>query len=358
MFDLNDYDYELSPELIAQSPVLERDRSRLLVINGSHGSFEDRMFCDILDRFRPGDRLVINDTRVFPARLSGTKPTGGKLELFLLEYPGLPADPETAASFSVTVKCLLKSSKRPKPGSGIVFDEKYSGQILEYLGGGEALVRLEGQGGFEEFLEDFGQVPLPPYIKREKGTSEADRERYQTVFAVNTGAVAAPTAGLHFTPDLLDALAGKGIGISRITLHVGHGTFVPVRVDDIRDHKIHAEYVSITRQTADQIKATRERGGRIWAVGTTTARLLEYAANVNGELEAGEGWCDLYIYPGYRFRVVDNLITNFHLPKSSLLFLVSALAGRERILQAYHHAVSRRYRFYSYGDAMAIIMKP
>lgn len=367
-FDLVSYQYELPPRQIAQLPAEKREKSRLLVLDCRTDRIEDMKFTDILDFFNPGDLLVVNDTRVFPARLEGRKDTGGKTELFLLEYP----DFKTAEALeectgraptrrieAVTVTGLLKSSKKAKRGSRLFFSDNLEGEVLQYLIDGKVQVRLcfNVSSGLlpEEILQSGGRIPLPPYIHRDAGDRPEDRERYQTLFARKHGAVAAPTAGLHFSESLLRKLGEKHIQIAPITLHVGYGTFAPVRVTDIRDHKIHAEYVEIPEETAALVNQTRKAGKRVWTVGTTTARTLEFAAAESGQVEAKQGWCGLYIYPGYRFRAVDGLITNFHLPGSSLLFLVAALAGRSRILHAYDTAIRLGYRFYSYGDAMLII---
>lgn len=357
MFDVEDYNYYLPPASIAQEPAARRDESRLLVM-GSEGQLTDRMFGDLLELLKPGDLLVVNDTKVFPARIKGVKETGGKVELFLLGYPLLAAGGVGTSGLNrAEAVCLLKSSKRPKPGSRLLFGEDFAGEVLEDLDGGKARVVLTFRGELESLLTVHGQMPLPPYIRRESGGEEADRERYQTVYARELGAVAAPTAGLHFTPELLALIRSRGVRFANITLHVGYGTFSPVRVTNIRDHDIHKEYIKISNETVALVNKTRKAGGRIWAVGTTTARALEDAANEEGGISGKEDWCGLYIYPGYRFKVVDHLITNFHLPKSSLLFLVSAMAGYSKVMAAYKHAVKDGYRFYSYGDAMTVTVE-
>ena len=357
-YDLSAYDYELPAASIAQAPADRRDESRLLVMDCGADTLRDRRFRDIGDYLEPGDLLVANDTRVFPARLEGRKESGGRAELMLLGYP----QPITAAAANTatewqeaTATGLVKSSKRPKPGSKLLFGDDLHAIVEEILADGKVRVRLRHRGDLDGLLARHGRLPLPPYIRRGEEEAASDRERYQTVYADKTGAVAAPTAGLHFTPELLESLRAKGVEFATVTLHVGYGTFAPVRVADIRDHQIHAEYLSVSAETAQRINAARAAGQKVWAVGTTTVRALEFAANEKGEVEPKEGLCDLYIYPGYRFRVVSRLITNFHLPQSSLLFMVSSLAGRERVLQGYRHAVANGYRFYSYGDAMAII---
>ncbi|MFH7319818.1 tRNA preQ1(34) S-adenosylmethionine ribosyltransferase-isomerase QueA [Desulfurivibrio sp. D14AmB] len=349
-FSLTDYDYDLPPELIAQRPAANRDASRLLVLDRSRGTLADRNFPALLQLLSAGDLLVFNDTRVFPARLLGRKESGGRIELLLLEYP------QPLAESDFTAWGLLKSSKGPRLDQRLLFGDELQAKVAEVGEGGKVRVILRcGGEGLDACLGRHGRMPLPPYIRRGEAETAADRRRYQTVYAAVTGAVAAPTAGLHFTRELLAAIAAKGVGLARITLHVGYGTFAPVRAEDIREHAIHAEHFAISEENAGLVNRTRAAGGRIWAVGTTSVRALEAAADPGGLVRPGGGWCRLYIYPGYRFRVVDNLLTNFHLPKSSLLFLVSALAGRERIMAAYAHAVAQRYRFFSYGDAMAII---
>jgi S-adenosylmethionine:tRNA ribosyltransferase-isomerase len=367
-FDLESYQYELPQHQIAQLPTEKREQSRLLVLDCRHDLLQDMKFSDILDFFSPGDLLVVNDTKVFPARLEGRKDTGGKAELFLLEYPDFnnsdtvrkPAGQSLTGKIQcISVTGLIKSSKKAKPGSHFFFNHNLEAELLQYLADGKVQVRLcfnvsNGQNP-EEILLSSGRVPLPPYIHRNDKDHHEDRKRYQTLFAQKPGAVAAPTAGLHFSESLLRKLKEKNIRIAPITLHVGYGTFAPVRVKDIRQHKIHDEYVEIGSETAELIKQTRESGKRVWTVGTTTARTLEFAAAETGQVEAKQGWCGLYIYPGYRFKIVNGLITNFHLPESSLLFLVAALTGRSRILRAYDKATRLGYRFYSYGDAMLII---
>ena len=367
-FDLESYQYELPPHQIAQLPAEKREQSRLLVLDCRKDLMQDMKFADITDFFNPGDLLVVNDTKVFPARLEGRKETGGKVELFLLEYPDFNRSvaPEEAGSQSltnkilcVTVTALLKSSQKAKPGSRLFFNHDLEAELLQYLVDSKVEVRLffNISRGLtpEDILLSSGRIPLPPYIRRDGMDHPEDRTRYQTLFAQKPGAVAAPTAGLHFSESILSKLKEKKIQIAPITLHVGYGTFAPVRVNDIRDHKIHDEYVEICAETAALINECRKAGNRVWAVGTTTARTLEFAGTETGLVKAKEGWCGLYIYPGYRFKIVNGLITNFHLPGSSLLFLVPALAGRSRILRAYGMAIKLGYRFYSYGDAMLII---
>lgn len=360
---LDDYDYELPAEQIAQHPSPERDQSRLLVLDTSKTYTAHRLFSDILEYLRDTDLLVINNTKVFPARLLGRKQTGGKVELFLLSFPKISKGraPDTPWQEAVA-PALIKSSKRPKPGDILHFSHQLKARVDLLQADGKAQITLQYSQAqdtcLENILETHGQMPLPPYISRPNGHSSDDLRRYQTRYARHTGSVAAPTAGLHFSDALLEKIAAQGVDTASIVLHVGYGTFAPVRAEDIRDHAIHTESIEIPAITADKINSAKERGGRIWAVGTTTVRTLEYAADEQGKVQPLNGECNLYIYPGFQFRVVDNLITNFHLPKSSLLFLVSALAGRGRILDAYQEAVTKKYRFFSYGDAMAIITKP
>lgn len=361
LYQLDAYDYPLPPERIAQFPEPERDQSKLLILSPdeqpAHG-----LFTDILGYLRPSDLLVINTTKVFPARLLGQKATGGKVELFLLHFPRPQAAlNRNGAWLEAQAMALIKSSKRPKEGSQLLFSDRLRARVERLDEDGKALVTLLyhplPDESLEKILSRHGQVPLPPYISRPQGSSSEDHTRYQTRYARQTGSVAAPTAGLHFSDELLGAIRQRGVNMAEIVLHVGYGTFAPVRADDIRAHRIHREWVEVNQETVDKVHQTKAAGGRIWAVGTTTVRTLEFAAS-SGILQPTAAECDLFIYPGYRFRVVDNLITNFHLPKSSLLFLVSALAGRERILAAYQEAITRQYRFFSYGDAMAILTKP
>lgn len=354
IYDIEQYDYVLPQECIAQEPTFERDQSRLLVMDCTNDSIEDKGFGDILELLKPGDLLITNDTKVFPARLLGKKTSGGKVELLVLEYPNESASKDGAWS-QIMVTGLVKSSKRPRHGGRLIFSENLEGVVDELLPGGKVRVLLKFKGDLDHLFGKHGIMPLPPYIQRESGGKPEDRQRYQTVFAKNTGAIAAPTAGLHFTDNLLAKIREKEVNIASVTLHVGYGTFAPVRVDDIREHQIHAEYLEVSEETASLVNKTREAGGTIWAVGTTTVRALEFAADEHGQVHKRSGLCNLYIFPGYKFKVVKNLITNFHLPKSSLLFMISALAGRERLMRAYNHAIKKGYRFYSYGDAMAII---
>ncbi len=353
-FSLHSYDYTLPPENIAQHPADARENSRLLILHREDGRREHARFHQIIDLLNPGDLLVVNNTKVFPARLLGHKESGGKVEVFLLSYPLAVEDEGDVKRASATA--LVKSSKRPKPGSRLLLGSDLSASVMELLDNGKVRIELHYPGNKEltTLLEDHGQVPLPPYISRNEGSTEEDRKRYQTVYAHKPGAVAAPTAGLHFSEELLQAIAQKGIDTAHITLHVGHGTFAPVRCEEIREHRIHEEYVSVSKEDADKINKVRANGGKIWAVGTTTVRTLEFMADQNGMVQPGDGWCRLYIVPGFQFKVVDNLITNFHLPQSSLLFLVAALCGRQTLLDTYQEAIEQGYRFYSYGDAMVI----
>lgn len=359
IFQISSYDYHLSESQIAQTPTTRRDGSRLLVVHHGATTIEDLRFADLTRLIRPGDVLVINDTRVFPARLLGRKETGGQAELLLLHYPdtnGGSASGQIAGG-QAEVKGLVKSSKRPKPGSRLLFGPDLEAEVLEILESGEVRLRLCWRCDLDQALNACGILPLPPYIHRSSSDDKGgDRQRYQTIYASETGAIAAPTAGLHFSDELFLQIQQQGGKFAPVTLHVGYGTFAPVRVADIRDHSIHAEYVTISESTVQTIREAKATGGRIWAVGTTSARALEFAA-ASGELMPVSGWCQLYIYPGYNFRVVDNLITNFHLPKSSLLFLVSAFAGFNPVKKAYQQALDLGYRFYSYGDAMVLLRK-
>jgi len=357
-FDLESYDYDLPKDNIAQHPAKNRDRSRLLIYDKKTTSVSHTHFSAIVDLFKKGDILVINDTKVFPARLLGKKTTGGKAEVFLLELPLVLDNTDPAAKTrNADAAALIKSSKRPSPGTEITIAKELSCLIVGQLENGKMKIELKypADQNIIEILSRYGSVPLPPYIERSTGVSTEDQLRYQTVYAAHDGAVAAPTAGLHFTQPLLEALAQKGVSIATLTLHVGYGTFAPVRTEDITRHQIHSEYISLSSDTAEKINTTKKMGGKVWAVGTTTVRALEFSCDNSGLLQKTEGFCDLYIVPGYKFKIIDNLITNFHLPKSSLLFLVSAFCGRENMLQCYKKAIANNYRFYSYGDAMAIL---
>jgi len=341
---LSDFDFELPEALIAQTPLARRDASRLLVLDRKTATLRHEAFPAIASILGAGDLLVVNDTRVIPARLHGFKDSGGHIEVFLVRrYPGAEE----------IWGCLTRSSKPPRPGSRLHLAEGVVATVLDGADDDLRRVRFEGVGDFLATLERAGEIPLPPYIRRE--AEELDRERYQTVFAAAPGAVAAPTAGLHFTPELLERLRRRGVEICNLTLHVGPGTFLPVREDGLRNHRMHAESYLIPAATATAVNRAKREGRRVVALGTTTTRTLEHGADVGGELLPGEGMTDLFILPGYRFRLVDAMITNFHLPRSTLLMLVSAFAGRELLLQAYREAVLERYRFFSYGDSMVIL---
>lgn len=350
MFDLELYDYKLPPELIAQDPIPERDQSRLLVLRRGPGILEDHRFYELPELLSPSDLLVLNDTKVVPARLFGRKQSGGRVEMLVL------FDDVDQRTSSHTRWCLLKVSKPPRVGMEIEVDSGVTARVLDVGEGG--LVKLEFQGvdSIASLLEEKGEMPLPPYIKRAPGERRVqDFERYQTIYSRHRGAVAAPTAGLHFTQRVFEKLDRLGIKRAYVTLHVSYGTFQPVRVKDIRRHKLAPEYYSIPRETAEAIEACKNRGGRVVGVGTTVVRTLEGAAVKRGYVAPGEGSTGLLITPGFKFQVIDAMITNFHLPKSSLLFLVAAFAGLRLTKKAYEHAVRERYRFYSYGDAMLIL---
>ncbi|WP_305043055.1 tRNA preQ1(34) S-adenosylmethionine ribosyltransferase-isomerase QueA [Geoalkalibacter sp.] len=342
---LDDFDFELPEELIAQHPPERRDASRLMQLDRATGAIRSRRFSEVVDLFRPGDVLVINDTRVIPARLLGHKESGGRVEIFLARR---------LAQTEEVWLCLTRSSKPLRPGGQLFFEGGLRAEVLEEQAedGGQRRVRFDAPGTFLDVLEQVGRIPLPPYISRPD--QREDRERYQTVFARSPGAVAAPTAGLHFTAAILDALRAGGVEICPLTLHVGPGTFLPVRVEDVRAHRMHGEAFLVPDATARQVNAAKTEGRRVIALGTTSTRVLEYAVDGAGRLLAGEGISDLFIYPGFRFRVVDALITNFHLPRSTLLMLVCAFAGRDRTLSAYRRAVAEGFRFFSYGDCMFI----
>ena len=336
---LSDFMYDLPEERIAQTPVEPRDHSRLMVLHRDTGAIEHRHFYDIIDYLNPGDCLVINDTRVIPARLYGERPTGGACEVLLLKQLG-PKRWET----------LVRPGKKLKPGAEVVFgDGRLKCRVTDTTDVGGRIVEFECEGSFEAALDALGEMPLPPYIHEKL----EDRDRYQTVYARQDGSAAAPTAGLHFTPELMKRIQEKGVDIVPVLLHVGLGTFRPVKVENIEEHEMHSEYFEVTQEAADRVNAARDRGGRIVAVGTTSVRTLESAAR-DGRLTATRGDTSIFIKPGYRFQMVDALITNFHLPGSTLIMLVSALWERERILAAYRTAVEEKYRFFSFGDAMLI----
>jgi S-adenosylmethionine:tRNA ribosyltransferase-isomerase len=340
---LDDFDYQLPAELIALEPAARRDAARLLTLDRATGASGERTMAAFPDLLRPGDLVVLNDTRVIPARLFGTKESGGKTEVFLVRRLDQPAE---------CWECLLRSSKPAKAGTRILLPEGVVATVVTRAAGETWQLCFAGVDDFWDWLERVGSMPLPPYIRR--AAAAGDRERYQTVFSRERGAVAAPTAGLHFTPELLARLEQVGAELATLTLHVGLGTFMPVRVEDVRSHRMHRERFCIPVETATAVARCKARGGRVIAVGTTATRALEYAAADDGTVRPGSGEADIFIYPGYRFKVVDALLTNFHLPKSTLLLLVAAFAGRERVLEAYRLAVARRFRFYSYGDAMFI----
>lgn len=337
----SDFYYDLPPELIAQTPLEQRDGSRLLTLDKRTGETGHGHFYDLPRLLRPGDCLVMNDSRVLPARLLGRRePTGGAAEVLLLVDRG-----------DQVWECLVRPGRKVKPGTRLSFgDGALTAEVLETLEGGNRLIRFDYEGIFLETLERLGKMPLPPYIKEELN----DPERYQTVYSRQVGSAAAPTAGLHFTRELLDQIQAMGVSLCYVTLHVGLGTFRPVKEDEITDHEMHAEYCMIPQETADIINRTKQTGGRVVCVGTTSCRTIESWAGEDGTLKASAGWTDIFIYPGYRFKVLDALVTNFHLPESTLVMLVSALAGREHILAAYEEAVRERYRFFSFGDAMFI----
>jgi S-adenosylmethionine:tRNA ribosyltransferase-isomerase len=342
---ISEFDYDLPPELIAQEPLERRDASRMLVVQRQDESFADSEFSALPRYLKKGDVLVLNNTRVFPARLIGWRdPSGGRVEVLLVQQ----LEP-------LVWEALVRPGHRVRGLDRLSFSENLKAEVIEVREQGGRVLRFESEGSFDSILDQIGKTPLPPYIKRPSGTTWRDRERYQTVYARSRGAVAAPTAGLHFTDAVLAQLRLDGVEILEVTLHVGYGTFEPVRVDEIAEHHVSAEVFEIAAGVALAINEARNAGRRIIAVGTTTTRALESAVGTDGTLQAGSGQTALTITPGFQFRAVDALITNFHLPRSSLLLLVSAFAGRELILEAYRHAVSQLYRFYSYGDCMLIL---
>lgn len=338
----SDFYFDLPQELIAQDPLEDRSASRLLHLDKISGEIEHKHFCDIIDFLEPGDCLVVNDTKVIPARLYGRKVgTDAVIELLLLKRRD-----------SDTWETLVKPGKKAKPGTVISFGEGLlTGEIIDIVEEGNRLIRFSYEGIFEEILDQLGEMPLPPYITHKL----QDKNRYQTVYAKNEGSAAAPTAGLHFTKELLQQVQDKGVSIAHVTLHVGLGTFRPVKVEDVTDHHMHSEFYIVEEDQAKLINDTKKNGKRVIAVGTTSCRTLESATDESGVLRAGSGWTDIFIYPGYDFRMIDGLITNFHLPESTLLMLVSALAGKAHIMGAYEKAVEERYRFFSFGDAMLIL---
>ena len=336
----SDFSFELPEELIAQTPLERRDHSRLLVLDRTTGELEHRHFYDLPGLLHEGDCLVMNDSRVLPARLLGCRSTGGSVELVLLRDLG-----------EGKWECLSRPGRKTKPGTELSFgDGELTAEVLSVADGGNRIVQFHYEGIFLEVLERLGKMPLPPYIKEEL----QDAERYQTVYSREIGSAAAPTAGLHFTKELLEQIAVEGVKLCYVTLHVGLGTFRPVKEEEIEAHEMHAEFCMIPEETARIVNETKQNGGRVIAVGTTSCRTLESFAAPDGTLKTSSGWTDIFIYPGYRFKCIDALVTNFHLPESTLIMLVSALAGRERVLNAYQTAVRERYRFFSFGDAMFI----
>ena len=339
--DVKDFDYYLPEELIAQDPLEDRSSSRLMVLDKKTGEVEHKVFKDIIDYLMPGDCIVLNNTKVIPARLYGAKEgTNAKIEVLLLKRKE-----------NDIWETLVKPGKKAKPGTRIIFgDGILVGEVVDIVEEGNRLIKFYYDGIFEEILDQLGQMPLPPYITHEL----KDKNRYQTVYAKYDGSAAAPTAGLHFTKELLDKVKEKGVDIAEVTLHVGFGTFRPVKVENVLDHHMHSEFYMVSQEAADKINLAKKNGHRIISVGTTSTRTLESAADENGYLKETSGWTDIFIYPGYKFKVIDGLITNFHLPQSTLVMLVSALAGRENVLNAYEEAVKEKYRFFSFGDAMYI----
>lgn len=339
--NVKDYDYDLPEELIAQYPLEDRSSSRLMVLDRQTGDVEHRHFTDILEYLHPGDCLVINNTKVIPARLFGVKEdTQAKIEVLLLKRKE-----------NDIWETLVKPGKKAKPGTKLVFgDGLLTAEVVDVVEEGNRLIQFHYDGIFEEILDQLGQMPLPPYITHQL----KDKNRYQTVYAKYDGSAAAPTAGLHFTKELLQKVKDMGVDIAEVTLHVGLGTFRPVKVENVLDHHMHSEFYMVSQEAADKINRAKESGHRVIAVGTTSTRTLEAAADENGRLHETSGWTEIFIYPGYQFKVIDALITNFHLPQSTLVMLVSALAGREHVLHAYEIAVKERYRFFSFGDAMLI----
>ena len=337
----SDFNFDLPEELIAQVPIKDRTSSKLMVLNKETGEIEHRIFKDIIDYLNPGDCLVLNDTRVIPARLIGSKvETGGKIEFLLLKR-----------TEDDTWETLVKPGKRAKIGAKFSFgDGKLIAEVVGMGEDGARIVKFEYNGIFEEILDELGNMPLPPYI-----TEKLDeRERYQTVYSKHNGSAAAPTAGLHFTEELLTKIKEKGVDLAFVTLHIGHGTFRPVKVDDVNSHQMHSEFYMVTEEAAEKINRAKANGNRVISVGTTSTRTIESVADENGLVKATSGWTNIFIYPGYKWKVIDNLITNFHLPESTLIMLVSSLAGKEHVLNAYNQAVKDKYRFFSFGDAMFI----
>ena len=337
-----DFYFDLPQELIAQDPLEDRSSSRLMVLDRKTGEIEHHIFKEVIDYLNPGDCLVVNNTKVIPARLFGSKEgTEAKIEILLLKRKE-----------NDVWETLVKPGKKAKPGTRISFgDGLLTGEVIGVVEESNRLIKFNYDGIFEEILDQLGQMPLPPYITHQL----KDKNRYQTVYAKHDGSAAAPTAGLHFTPELLEAIKAKGVNIAHVTLHVGLGTFRPVKVEDVTNHHMHSEFYIVEEDQAKLINETKQRGGKIVSVGTTSCRTLESATDDQGVLHAGSGWTDIFIYPGYQFKMIDRLITNFHLPESTLLMLVSALAGKDNIMAAYEEAVKERYRFFSFGDAMMIL---
>ena len=339
--NIKEFYYDLPEELIAQDPLADRSSSRLLTLDKNSGAFSHHVFRDIVDYLNPGDCLVVNNTKVIPARLMGEKEgTGAGIEVLLLKR-----------NEGDVWETLVKPGKKARPGARISFGGGLLvGEVVDIVEEGNRLIKFEYEGIFEEILDQLGQMPLPPYITHRL----EDKNRYQTVYAKHNGSAAAPTAGLHFTPELLEKIKAKGVKVAQVTLHVGLGTFRPVKVENILDHHMHSEFYMVDEDQAELINETKRNGGRVICVGTTSCRTLESATGEDGILKAGSGWTEIFIYPGYQFKILDALITNFHLPESTLLMLISALAGRDNVMAAYEEAVKERYRFFSFGDAMFI----
>jgi S-adenosylmethionine:tRNA ribosyltransferase-isomerase len=353
MYALTDYNYFLPEELIAQEPVTKRDQSRLLHLKRATGEISHHQFSSLTDLLKKGDVLIVNNTAVIPARMFGRKETGGKIEILIVNYAA--AAQNIKAGGSIEYECLVKASKSPKPGTRIDFGVDLKA-VVSAVHERTCILEFFSEKPFDEVMDKNGVMPLPPYIKREQATDPKwkDKTSYQTVYAKHKGAVAAPTAGLHFSGKMIEHLKERGVLIANITLHVGYGTFMPIRSSDIRDHQMHSEHFIISESTAEMINAAKTDGRRVVAVGTTSVRTLEYATDDEGQIHPCTGSCDIFIYPGYTFKCVDAMITNFHLPQSTLIMLVSAFAGRQNILNAYGVAVKEKYRFFSYGDAMFI----
>lgn len=341
---ISEFNFDLPEELIAQKPLEKRESSRMLAVNRAENSFADEQFFNLPKFLKKGDLIVLNNTKVFPARIYGETETGAKVEIFLVRCVE-----------NQTWETLARPAKRLKIGRKIVFNESLSAEILEKSEDGKVFVKFETNGDFDAILDEIGKTPLPPYIKREKDSIDKDRERYQTVFAQKRGAIAAPTAGLHFTPEILQEIKNIGAEIAEITLHVGYGTFEPVRVEDLSEHKVLPERYEISEETAEIINKAKAENRRIIAIGTTTTRTLESASDENSKFKASKGLANLTITPNYKFKIISGILTNFHLPQSSLLVLTSTFGGHELIMKAYNHAVREKYRFYSYGDCMLIV---